>query len=137
MLIHPDCMETMSHYTRGREREREAGGILLGSYRGPHIEVTAITEPLPGTDAQDMSSTGEIRGIRSWRNRRGRNPVGRRLSREWHTHPEEVPTPSAVDLVTWKSLMNRSKTLAFIILGWSGNWYGIGHEGQILPAKPI
>lgn len=132
-------MKTMSHYTRGSERAREAGGIFLGSYRGPHIEITAITEPLPGDRRArhvfNRRDPGHRAAAKSAWEKSGRTKT---FTGEWHTHPEEVPTPSAVDLSTWKSLMNRSKDpLAFIILGWSRNWYGIGHEGRILTAKPI
>jgi hypothetical protein len=29
------------------EADREAGGVLLGRYRGPHIEIMSCTTPLP------------------------------------------------------------------------------------------
>lgn len=139
VLIHADCMERMLRYTRGPERELEAGGIFLGSYRGPHIEIMSITEPLLGDRRGryvfDRNDPGHQAAAKSAWEKSGRTTT---FTGEWHTHPEEVPTPSAVDLGTWKGLMKKSKDpLAFIILGWSRNWYGIAHEERIWPAGPV
>lgn len=138
VLIHPDCMERMSRYTTRPERELEAGGIFLGSYRGPHVEISAITEPMPGDRRGryvfDRSDPGHQTAAKSAWSKSSRTTT---FTGEWHTHPEDVPTPSGIDLGTWHGLMKKStEPLVFIILGWSGNWYGIGHERRILPAWP-
>ncbi len=139
VLLHADCLARMSQYTQGVERDREAGGILLGSYRGPHIEITAITEPLP-KDVRarykfDRSDPGhQVAAMSAWQSSAGTTT----FAGEWHTHPESRPTPSSVDLGTWKKLIAKSNNpLAFVILGWSSNWYGIGFESKILPAAPV
>lgn len=139
VLIHPECMERMSRYTTGPEHELEAGGIFLGSYRGPHIEISAITEPKPGDRRGryvfDRSDPGHQTAAKSAWRKSSRTTT---FTGEWHTHPEDVPTPSGIDLRTWRDLMKKSKEpLVFIILGWSGNWYGIGHERRILPARSV
>jgi integrative and conjugative element protein (TIGR02256 family) len=40
---------------------------------------------------------------------------------EWHTHPEDVPTPSCVDIQNWKRILKKSRFeqgfLLFVIVG--------------------
>lgn len=139
VLIHLDCLKKMSRYTRGSERDREAGGIFLGNYRGLHTEITAITEPLPldrrGRFVFDRNDPGHHQAARSAWTRSGRTTT---FTGEWHTHPEDVPFPSSVDLGTWAELVKKSvDPLTFIILGWRSNWYGVGHGGRIYPARPV
>lgn len=139
VLIHPVCMRIMSQFTKEMERNLEAGGIFLGSYRGKHIEITAATEPLPLDRRErymfDRRDPGhQALAESAWR-KSGRTIT---YTGEWHTHPEEVLSPSIVDLANWRSLMKSSENpLVFFILGWARNWYGIGYEGRILQAKPI
>lgn len=129
----------MRQYTIGAEREAEAGGIFLGNYRGPHIEITDITEPFAkdvrAKNRFDRKDPGHQLAAKSaWEN----SMQTTTFTGEWHTHPEDVPTPSSIDLNTWKGIISKSKApLAFIILGWSHNWYGIGFEGQIFTAQPV
>lgn len=129
----------MKKYTTGTERESEAGGIFLGNYRGPHIEITDVTEPLR-KDVRakyrfDRKDPGHQLAAKSaWEI----SMKTTTFTGEWHTHPEDVPTPSSIDLRTWKSLTaNSIAPLVFIILGWSDNWYGIGFEGKIFTAESI
>ena len=94
VLLHADCLAKMSQYTKGVERDREAGGILLGSYRGPHIEISAITEPLP-TDVRaryrfDRSDPGhQVAAMSAWQSSAGTTT----FAGEWHTHPEMLANP--------------------------------------------
>lgn len=129
----------MSIYTRGPERDREAGGIFLGGYRGIHIEITGVTEPMPKDRRErylfDRSDPGHQAAAKSAWQKSARTTT---FTGEWHTHPEDRPDPSTRDLQTWEGLIAKAKEpLAFFIIGWSSNWYGVGHEGTIYRAKPI
>lgn len=133
ILIADAVMRQVSSFASGPESEREAGGILIGSYRGPHVEVVDCTLPLP-TDRRlpflfERRDPGHQRvALSAWReSERRRTFVG-----EWHTHPEATPTPSTVDLATWKRVMRSTpEPLVFLILGREGFWCGIGQSGEI------
>lgn len=101
----------------------EHGGILIGSYRGPHIEVTELTRPGPA----DLS--GRYRFVKrdalhqraatyAWQNSGAKDTyIG-----EWHTHPIGEPSASSVDTRSWRELVRQTKaTMVFAVvspLGW-------------------
>ena len=135
-LVHYDVVTTIDRYVEPEERGREAGGILIGSYRGPHIEVVACTMPMPGDvrtvtsfDRRDPGHAREAK--RQWKQ------SGRLLTfvGEWHTHPEQMPSPSSTDLDTWEGAMKKHAPyrLLFVIRGHSGAWFGVGRAGAVLP----
>jgi integrative and conjugative element protein (TIGR02256 family) len=121
-------------FTELPEARREAGGVLLGRYRGPHIEILGCTTPM----AEDLRTRfGFVRqdkahqkaAIKEWQESRGSiNFVG-----EWHTHPESHPTPSWVDRRSWKRQMQKHKEpMVFVIAGSASTYCGLGDEGRIV-----
>jgi integrative and conjugative element protein (TIGR02256 family) len=116
------------------ENAREAGGILVGSYRGPHIEITECSQPLPRDRRSptlfDRSDPGhhQLASKRWLESGRTSTFVG-----EWHTHPESLPTPSRIDINTWQkvSRKNTAGGTVFLIRGYDGWWAGLS-TGKVL-----
>ena len=140
LALVPDAvLATVTRYSTGPEAEREAGGILIGAYRGVHLEVTGCTEPMQ-TDTRrrflfDRKDPGHQRAaMAAWSSsRRTETYVG-----EWHTHPEPRPSPSSIDLATWASIMNRTRfPVLFMIGGSEAIWNGVGQRGEIMRARVV
>lgn len=126
VYIEPSVLETLAQH---RNSLVESGGLIFGSYRGPHIHVTDITEP----------QQADIRA-RHFFNRKDRIHIKKansvhRKSRglittigEWHSHPETIPSPSSLDRSEWMKIVNHRYPLKslFLIIGYSGEWLGIG-----------
>jgi integrative and conjugative element protein (TIGR02256 family) len=107
-----------------RPRSREAGGILLGRLviDSSDVIIDAASEPAP----KDMRA--RFRFFRAaqpaqravdaaWAGSGGtRNYLG-----EWHSHPEDVPTPSGTDLQDWQRIILQTVCeqdfLLFVIVG--------------------
>ena len=104
--------------------KKEVGGVLLGRFilDCGDVVVDKITTPLPG---DSHSRFGIIRSARPhqeiistvWSSTNGTcNYLG-----EWHTHPELFPSPSTIDIITWrkKLLFDQvdSDVLFFTIVG--------------------
>jgi integrative and conjugative element protein (TIGR02256 family) len=102
----------------------EAGGILLGRLLVDSADVVVDVAVSPG--ARD------VRGIFRFERQRGdaqqrvdqewRDSLGTRVYLgDWHSHPEEDPHPSSVDLANWRTLLRRTKCeqefLLFPIVG--------------------
>jgi integrative and conjugative element protein (TIGR02256 family) len=124
----------IQRFTEPPESSLEAGGILLGSYRGPHIEVVQCTLPMR-KDARTRfgfvrRDPGHQRAADSaWRaSGRTINFVG-----EWHTHPEDHPRPSNVDRNTWLEQMRRRNPnpLFFLIAGRNAFHCELGHDARL------
>jgi integrative and conjugative element protein (TIGR02256 family) len=102
----------------------EAGGILLGLRRGPHIEVIQATPP---SEFDRRSRSSFFRHARvheglahhAWWTSGGRTDyVG-----EWHTHAEPVPSPSSLDVTEWTRVAREARsdaTMLGIIVGTEG-----------------
>ena len=132
MLLPADVVRTIDKYARD---DREAGGILLGRYRMPHVEIVTCSEPMPldvrtliGFDRRDPGHQRDA--LKLWKvSRRTVTFIG-----EWHTHPEEVPSPSSIDLSTWAEAQEAVQhlPLIFVIRGYAGWWFGLGRHGSHL-----
>lgn len=118
-LISLAAARVMQTYAQLSSASQEAGGILIGATRGDDIEVIEATVPLP---LDTRSRTGFHRKDRGhferatllWKaNDREVGYVG-----EWHTHPEDHPTPSGLDLNQWRAVLAADRApRVFVIVG--------------------
>lgn len=91
--------EVLRHFSAHRQLrwwQREAGGQLFARFEGDRVLVTHATGPRP-TDRRARRSyhpdrMAEQREVDAF-HRAGHHFVG-----TWHTHPEDRPTPSAIDI---------------------------------------
>ena len=120
--ITPEAQDVMLSYRQGSVAP-EAGGLLLGRIildTGDAV-LDEVTVPLP----QDRRK--RFRFLRSNHHQKILDKVWRLSSGtcnylgEWHTHPEDYPTPSKVDWDNWRSKLldskNHYEVLFFIIVG--------------------
>lgn len=134
VLLQKAILPFFDMYRQADRKSLEAGGILLGYRRDPHLEVIQITEPGYGDvreryyfDRRDLSH--QRNAIKAWRNS-GRfiDYVG-----EWHTHPEPSPAPSNFDLQQW--YLSRKKTnidpMLELIIGTEEIWVGLVMKGEV------
>jgi len=127
-----------SKYRQVDHWSAEAGGILLGYRRDPHLDVVQITEP----------------GLRDTRSRMlfdRRDESHKRLAIEawlssgqyidylgdWHTHPESTPSPSRIDLEQWRSFRNTlDNPMLEVIVGTDQIWVGLVVNGLARTLAP-
>lgn len=114
----------MYNYIQRDREDFEAGGVLLGRFikETKDIVIDNVSVPMIGdkrTRFSFLRSKGMHQAVvdRAWLKSKGTcNYVG-----EWHTHPEDYPTPSVVDLNNWKNRLREdifsSRFLYFIIVG--------------------
>ena len=124
VLIEEEVVDSLNRW-RQIGNQSEAGGILIGYRRPPHIHVIACTTPFT---KDRRSKFGFLRrdprheyiARKYWSDTRGHAYyLG-----DWHTHPVAIPSPSLVDHKGWKKLMNSNlgPGLLFVIIGQS-HWY--------------
>jgi integrative and conjugative element protein (TIGR02256 family) len=130
----------ISRYTELPEANREAGGVLLGRHRGPHIEILRCTAPMPEDLRTRFGFVRQDKGhqkvaIKEWLESGGSvNFVG-----EWHTHPERHPTPSWVDRRSWRKQIRKHKPdpMVFVIAGSATTYCGLGDDGQLITMAKV
>jgi integrative and conjugative element protein (TIGR02256 family) len=104
--IQAEPLATFDAHRQRRFFHREAGGQLFARVRGSDWEIITAT----GLRAKDRRSRFSFRPHRKSeqdevfeQHKRGLDYVG-----DWHTHPEDTPTPSPDDLTSIAELVRRS-----------------------------
>jgi integrative and conjugative element protein (TIGR02256 family) len=102
--LEPEVLETFNEYVQG-VRDLESGGILLGCVRGPHLQIIEATTPSPKDRRSRFSFERDdfhhySTAMKRWEESNG---IIRYIG-EWHTHPEDYPSPSSIDLREWRAL---------------------------------
>lgn len=98
-------LNQFSKYIQFKESVPESGGLLLGTVHGDHLIVKEITTPTIWDKCRrylfERSPIGHSTVAEDqWRESHGLV----RYIGEWHTHPEDYPTPSSIDVVEWRKL---------------------------------
>ena len=122
--ISESASRVLAEHLQKGERADEAGGMLLGRHildSGDFVVDRATTPQPEDTKSRYRFFRAKSPGQRTvnavWHASHGtENYLG-----EWHTHPEDSPTPSQVDLDDWQRIarttVREEATLFFLILG--------------------
>ena len=99
-IIHIDdgVLSLLDSYKQTKKRDNESGGILLGQVRGKHVYVLRISIPGYPDKATKTSFTRDKKKAQLVIDHEFANSGGKTIYLgEWHTHPEQIPTPSGTD----------------------------------------
>lgn len=103
LLFQASVLETFDMYRQNSRAATEAGGILLGHVRGEHLEVIQATQPQAGDVRHRMRYERNDPGHQTKADLMWKQSDGEiRYLGEWHTHPEDRPSPSSVDMNGWR-----------------------------------
>lgn len=117
-------LQVFEKYIQEGHDSTEAGGILLGYVRGDHLEIIEATEPSRLDRRfkflfERMPYFHHRFAMRRWRESNG---LIRYLG-EWHTHPQNHPMPSSIDLREWEKLAkdrHDGRPILAVIVGCQG-----------------
>ena len=119
LVIHKTLLEDISQYMQTGNKP-ESGGLLFAEFKLPKIIVKKASFP----NKSDYQCRYEFRPdqerqqkIINLNYKKGLHYIG-----EWHTHPENIPTPSILDITSMKETFIKSKhELNFFLLLIIGN----------------
>lgn len=127
LLIEYSVLEVIGGYRQECRSALEAGGFLVGFYKGVDLHVINLTVP------QSLDKRSRFRFTRqdpkhvSQVTRWYEQSLGKiNCLGEWHTHPERLPKPSDIDLHAWQGFNEgrRRQRAIFLIAGISEIWTG-------------
>jgi integrative and conjugative element protein (TIGR02256 family) len=108
--IASEALEVFAKYAQVNSTSPESGGILLGYVRGEHLEITEATEPSSDDERYRFFFLRRPKGHQDIAEQRWSESQGLvRYLGEWHTHPEDMPSPSFLDRTEWKSSAKKRK----------------------------
>lgn len=133
LLIEDSLLASLAPFKQIASFESEAGGILMGYRRGAHIHITEATFPTKDDVRSRFRffrhATHHQRvALQRWKETdQTLDYVG-----EWHSHPEDDPVPSLIDLKHWREIAaNSHRPMIFVIVGRLSNWIGVGHFDEV------
>jgi integrative and conjugative element protein (TIGR02256 family) len=112
-------------YRQFSPRSKEAGGVLIGERRGPHLVIKRISEPSVGDKrtrhSVDRCGPGHQTAVDE---AFAQSDGTLQYLGEWHTHPEDLPSPSPTDEYSWMKNIICSEPMIVIIVGRKRIWAG-------------
>ncbi|MEM8207072.1 Mov34/MPN/PAD-1 family protein [Morganella morganii] len=133
VVIMCNVVEKLYSHKQITPSDLEAAGVLIGERRGNHIVIYEISEPGPD----------DIRK-RTLVNRKGshhQKTVNAYFEKskgelqylgEWHTHPEDIPSPSSTDITSWMLNIESSLPIVLLIVGNRQFWLGKKEDNNII-----
>lgn len=129
ILLESPILQIFDAHRQNSSLQTEAGGILLGYRRGTHLHVVRATIPQHADQRSRfsfhrISHEHQMIATDHWeKSAQTMDYIG-----EWHTHPEEQPQPSSIDVHAWKLISEKHKVpMIFAIAGQRDSiWLGIG-----------
>lgn len=99
------ALRNFSQHVQATHDDCEAGGLLLGAVHGAHLLIEQATVPTPWDKRfrylfERMPFGHEAIALSRWTASQGTV----RYLGEWHTHPEDEPSPSGLDRSEWNRL---------------------------------
>ncbi len=123
VLIQTPVVAMIQHAAQTCGEQPEAGGILMGGLRGPHLECTSFSEPGPDDQRSHFQFTRQDPSHQkiaeaSWKDSQGEVTfIG-----EWHTHPAGRPHPSLIDTKSWRKLTQKAAHHMLFLIAAPGAW---------------
>lgn len=117
-----EVIRILDSYKQDNETKNEAGGILLGKVYNDLIIINQISEPSIEDRSGRFYFIRNVKRAQNIVNRTWKESNGERIYLgEWHTHPEDIPTPSRDDELLLKNMLDYSRMeiniLFMIIIG--------------------
>lgn len=109
-LLLPKWVLSTIRTQRQQHLPYETGGFLIGERRGPHIDVTGLTQQGRGDVATHTSIERSCLSHREAIHRAWRSSAGTQiLVGDWHSHPQGTADASSIDIAAWRTLARLSK----------------------------
>jgi integrative and conjugative element protein (TIGR02256 family) len=123
-----EVLKKMFHYVQNDNNKPEAGGILIGhDLEDNNFSITDISIPSVYDKSSRFNFTRSKKNAQQILNKFFKESNGKKIYLgEWHTHPEDYPTPSLLDN---KSILERmqkdvlNSEIIFMIIVGRKNFY--------------
>ena len=125
-----EVLAIFEKYVQYDIRSLESGGIITGKLYENSIKITNCSEPSNFDNQSRYNFTRSSKSAQYFLNERFHLSGGEEIYLgEWHTHPENIPSPSQTDIKSFKRTLTRNNLYSdihlMIIVGIEGVYIGI------------
>lgn len=141
--ISKEALEKMMSFIQDENHKPEAGGILIGHYlEDDNYSITDVSSPSLFDKSSRFNFTRSKKNAQKIINKIFKESNGKKIYLgEWHTHPEDYPTPSGLDK---KSILEQiqgnilnSEIIFMLIVGRNGIYISYVEKSGIKNALKI
>lgn len=122
--LNESVLEDFQRHIQNLPSDHEAGGLLLGTVHGSHMIITEVTLPTQKDKQFRFLFERMPFGHKAIADARWRASGGIiRYLGEWHTHPQDHPSPSGLDRTEWTLLASKradGRPMLAVIVGRQG-----------------
>lgn len=143
LKIYAKALLNMKEYTQNCTSKPEAGGVLIGYYIEPNnFVITNISTPsLLDRSSRYLFIRSKVYA-QKFLNKKFKASDGKLIYLgEWHTHPEDYPTPSSIDNSSIKKQLKEntlnSEIIFMIILGIKGMYIAKVVNNKVIKVSDI
>ena len=125
-----EVIKVLDRHKQCNYTQHEAGGILLGKVYNDLIIIDQISEPSIKDRSGRFYFIRNVKRAQSIVDRAWKESNGERIYLgEWHTHPEDIPTPSRDDKLLLKNMLKHSRMeinfLFMFIIGRNSPYFAV------------
>lgn len=137
IIINENLLGIFNKYIQDDNKKKEAGGILTGLIYNDKIEIRNCSIPSSNDKRSRYNFVRSKITAQEFLTDRFRLSDGREIYLgEWHTHPEQTPTPSYCDILNFRRTIKSNKFYSdlffMIIVGTKGLYLAIyNKKGKI------
>ncbi len=141
LRIHSEVILIFEKYKQEGINKKESGGVLSGFYLDDYsYRITDASEPSKLDKSSKFSFNRAKESAQEFINNLFKKSKGKKIYLgEWHTHPEDIPTPSYIDIKSIKQqirTVNLNTTKIFlIIIGRKKSYVGLYNDNGKLIAE--
>ncbi len=141
--ITEDVFEKMKIFIQDEKHKSEAGGVLMGYFlEDNNYSITDVSSPSELDKSSRFTFTRSKKNAQKIINKIFKDSNGKKIYLgEWHTHPEDYPTPSSLDK---KSILEQirgnilnSEIIFMLIIGRKGIYISCVEKAGIIAEKNI
>lgn len=126
VVVEPAAVNNMRAMRQINPDAHEAGGVLIGERRGDSFVVKEVTTP------SSIDTSSRFRFIRHYFHHQLAVDKANQLTGgtsnylgEWHTHPQDKPYPSSMDLENWKATFRNKEPHLAAVVGRDEEWWAL------------
>lgn len=138
VVIFSDVVKNFLSHRQLTSTCKESGGVIIGERRGKHLVVRMISIP----NQDDIRKRNFVDRIGAHHqkvvNKAFEDTDGTwQYLGEWHTHPEDYPSPSGTDLKSWNTNLKSNDPFVLIIVGRIKFWVAKKIGPKIISLKQL
>lgn len=130
-----EVISIFKKYIQNDAKKPESGGIITGKIYENLIDILNCSEPSHLDKRSRYNYNRSHKSAQIYINEKFEESGGREIYLgEWHTHPEDIPIPSDIDIKSFNKTLNKNKLNSdihfMIIVGILNIYLGIYKNGK-------